>query len=108
MLQDAIQKEGSVQSSSSGQNVKGPLTWSEFVRVGNKDHFKADLAPLPVPRVQLGRNQPNGTSGDIVHIGPDSIKFWDKVNIEPNASRKDIYYLAIIPDSTFIQNKVKR
>ena len=107
MLQDAIQKQSSISQSSSLQNVKGPLTWSEFVRVGNKDHFKADLAPLPVPRVQVSCNRSN-QGIDNVHVGPESLKFWDKVGIQPNASRKDIYYLAIIPDSTFIQNKVKR
>ena len=50
MLQEAIQKDGIDRS----QYVKGPLTWSEFVRVGDKtcNISKSDIAPLPIPQLQ--------------------------------------------------------
>ena len=50
MLQDAIQKDNIDRS----QHVKGPLTWSEFVRVGDKGSYvpRSDLGPLPVPQIQ--------------------------------------------------------
>ena len=51
MLQEAIQKDGIDRS----QYVKGPLTWSEFVRVGDKtcNIAKSDIAPLPIPQLQV-------------------------------------------------------
>ena len=97
MLRDAIQKDG--------RNVKGPLTWSEFVRVGDNRLFNkaTDLPPLPVPQIQLG------TGGhELVQVAPDSIHHWDTIGLEPAAQRRDVYYMALVPESAFVSSKIKR
>ena len=110
MLQEAIQKDGMDRS----QYVKGPLTWSEFVRVGDKtcNITKADIGPLPIPQIQAGTttapNNNNSQGNASLQIAPHSLQFWDKIGLEPAAHRRDIYYVAVLPDTTFVKSRVKR
>lgn len=50
----------------------------------------------------------NNTGNGSLQIAPHSLQFWDKIGLEPAANRRDIYYLALLPDSTFVKSRVKR
>ena len=103
MLQDAIQKKDLTRAVSDGQIVKGPLTWSDFVRSGNKNAGFSDIEPMPVPQLQLSSGD-----NDVVRMGPSSLQFMDKLGLEPAGKKRDVFYLAILPDSSCMQSKAKR
>lgn len=103
MLQDAIQKKDITRACADSQLVKGPLTWSDFVRAGNKSAGFSDLEPMPVPQLQF-----TSSDNDFVRVSPSSLQFMDKLGLEPSGQKRDIYYLAILPDSSCMQSKAKR
>ena len=104
MLQEAVQKRDVTRAPlTDSQLVKGPLTWADFIRAGNKSAGFSDCQPMAVPQLQL-----HSVDNDTVHVAPSSLQFMDKLGLEPVGQKRDVYYLAILPDSTAMQAKAKR
>ena len=103
MLQDAIQKKDITRQLTDSQLVKGPLTWSDFVRAGNKMSVRSDFEPMPVPQLQFTSND-----NDFVRVAPSSLQFMDKLGLQPAGQKRDVFYIAILPDSSCAETKAKR
>ena len=78
----------------------GPLTWRQFHRLagrGTDDRCE----PQPIPSILIGSEK------DFVALSPLSIKFWEKLLLEPYAYPRDVAYIVVAPDADYILLKVR-
>lgn len=96
LLQDAVHAK----AWDAQYNVSGPLTWRQFHRLagrGTDDRCE----PQPIPSVLVGLER------DWVGLSPLSIKYWEKLLLEPYAYPRDIAYIVVAPDNDYILQKTR-
>ena len=86
---------------SSWNVIDGPLTWKSFHQLLHEQSQHAHLdeqisGPQPIPYVLAGLER------ESIMLAPYGLKFWDKLGLEPYAKRKDIVYIAVLPDNDYI------
>jgi mediator of RNA polymerase II transcription subunit 13 len=99
LLQKAFNQNGTTGLWDAPYAVKGPLTWREFHRLAGRGIGQCE--PQPIPSIVVGHDK------EWLCISPYALQFWDKLLLEPYSQPKDIAYIVITPDNSFITSKVK-
>lgn len=99
LLQKAFNQNGTTGLWDAPYAVKGPLTWREFHRLAGRGTGQCE--PQPIPSIVVGHDK------EWLCISPYALQFWDKLLLEPYSQPKDIAYIVITPDNSFINSKVK-
>jgi mediator of RNA polymerase II transcription subunit 13 len=86
--------------------IDGPLTWKSFHQLLYVQNQHVQLeeqisGPQPIPYVLAGLDR------EWVMLAPYSLKFWDKLCLEPYSKGKDIAYICIVPDNDYICSMTK-
>ena len=81
--------------------IDGPLTWKGFYQLlhdqNQHDHLDEQISgPQPIPYVLAGLER------ESIMLAPHGLKFWNKLGLEPYSKRKDIVYIAVVPDNDYI------
>ncbi|RXG73010.1 Mediator of RNA polymerase II transcription subunit 13 [Armadillidium vulgare] len=99
-LQEAIQKKRSTRLWEPVYNVSGPLTWRQFHRMAVRG--TEDMAePLPIPLLLTGHER------DWLSVAPQSIRYWEKMMLEPYSQPRNVAYVIVSPDNEFILKYVR-
>ena len=86
--------------------IDGPLTWKSFHQLlcVQNQHVQLEeqiSGPQPIPYVLAGLDR------EWVMLAPYSLKFWDKLCLEPYSKGKDIAYVCVVPDNDYIASMTK-
>ncbi|CAF1506425.1 unnamed protein product, partial [Adineta steineri] len=86
--------------------IDGPLTWKSFHQLlyvqNHHAHLEEQISgPQPIPYILAGLDR------EWIMLAPYSVKFWDKLCLEPYSKRKDIGYICVIPDNDYICSMTK-
>jgi mediator of RNA polymerase II transcription subunit 13 len=86
--------------------IDGPLTWKSFHQLlcvqNQHAHLEEQISgPQPIPYILAGLDR------EWIMLAPYSVKFWDKLCLEPYSKRKDISYICVIPDNDYICSMTK-
>jgi mediator of RNA polymerase II transcription subunit 13 len=86
--------------------IDGPLTWKSFHQLLYVQNQHVQLeeqisGPQPIPYVLAGLDR------EWVMLAPYSLKFWDKLCLEPYSKGKDIAYVCVVPDNDYICSVTK-
>ncbi|CAF1646210.1 unnamed protein product, partial [Adineta ricciae] len=86
--------------------IDGPLTWKSFHQLLYVQNQHVQLedqisGPQPIPYVLAGLDR------EWVMLAPYSLKFWDKLCLEPYSKGKDIAYVCVVPDNDYICSMTK-
>ncbi|CAF0728160.1 unnamed protein product [Rotaria sordida] len=86
--------------------IDGPLTWKSFHQLLYVQNQHVQLeeqisGPQPIPYLLAGLDR------EWVMLAPYSLKFWDKLCLEPYSKNKDIAYVCIVPDNDYICSMTK-
>ncbi|GIX70393.1 mediator of RNA polymerase II transcription subunit 13 [Caerostris extrusa] len=57
--------------------------------------------PQPIPSLLLGHEK------DSIALSPFSLKYWDKLHLEPSSLRRDIAYIVVAPENDVVLSTVK-
>lgn len=117
LLQDAIQKRNFGQNFTQHKTIQGPLTWAEFITMGDKNEIKA----LPIPRlvtkqINVGQHSiydntnlsknPNLIYNNNLRkfnlgneMSPNGISFWEQLGLTPKNSSQDVVYVYLCPEN---------
>jgi hypothetical protein len=72
---------------------EGPLSLRDFQQLrSSQTILGSDCAPLPVPPILVGHEQ------DLLSVSPLCMSVWEFMTFEPFSIKKDMVYLAIVPD----------
>ena len=86
--------------------IDGPLTWKSFHQLLYVQNQHVQLeeqisGPQPIPYVLAGLER------EWVMLAPYSLKFWDKLCLEPYSKGKDVAYVCVVPDNDYICSMTK-
>ncbi|OTF80133.1 hypothetical protein BLA29_011112, partial [Euroglyphus maynei] len=90
LMQESVQRKGSLNDNVTYNTVKGPLTWRQFHRLAGRG-TECQCEPQPIPSLMVGYDR------ECVALSPFGLKFWEKLSLEPYAITRDVYYVVIIP-----------
>ncbi|XP_015784141.1 mediator of RNA polymerase II transcription subunit 13 isoform X2 [Tetranychus urticae] len=79
--------------------VSGPLTWRQFHRLAGRSEDQCE--PQPIPSLLVGHDN------DWVALSPFALKYWEKLMLEPYSVTRDVAYLVLAPDDTYVLSRVK-
>lgn len=99
LLQKAFNQNGTTGLWDAPYAVRGPLTWREFHRLAGRGIGQCE--PQPVPSIVVGHDK------EWLCISPYALQFWDKLLLEPYSHPRDIAYIVISPDNSFLTARVK-
>lgn len=97
LLQDAIQKKNNNWDTT--YNVMGPLTWKDFHLLARRGADEAS-APQPIPQLLTGYDK------EWISVAPYSLRYWDKLLMEPYSAPKDVTYLVLSPEHEYVMDHV--
>ncbi|CAF3409358.1 unnamed protein product, partial [Rotaria socialis] len=86
--------------------IDGPLTWKSFHQLLYVQNQHVQLeeqisGPQPIPYLLAGLDREG------VMLAPYSLKFWDKLCLEPYSKNKDIAYVCVVPDNDYVCSMTK-
>jgi mediator of RNA polymerase II transcription subunit 13 len=86
--------------------IDGPLTWKSFHQLLYVQNQHVQLeeqisGPQPIPYILAGLDR------EWVMLAPYSLKFWDKLCLEPYSKGKDVAYICVVPDNDYICSTTK-
>ncbi|ESN93685.1 hypothetical protein HELRODRAFT_180782 [Helobdella robusta] len=99
LLQDAIQKKRSTRLWESVYTISGPLTWKDFHLLAGRGS-KETSEPKSIPYLMVGYDK------ELLNISPHSIKYWDKLMLEPLCEPRDVLYLVVSPENDVVIDQV--
>lgn len=99
LLQESVQRKGSINEVTYNK-VKGPLTWRQFHRLSGRG-TECQCEPQPIPLMLAGYDK------DCVVLSPFSLRFWEKLSLEPYAITRDVAYVVLVPSDDNILYNVK-
>ncbi|XP_022241525.1 mediator of RNA polymerase II transcription subunit 13-like isoform X2 [Limulus polyphemus] len=100
LLQEAVQKKIMQGLFEVAYTVSGPLTWRQFHRLAGRG-TEDQCEPQPIPTLLVGSDK------DCLALSPYTLKFWDKLLLEPYSLPKDVAYIVVAPDNEFILSRVR-
>ncbi|GIX80783.1 mediator of RNA polymerase II transcription subunit 13 [Caerostris darwini] len=100
LLQLAVHKKNTQRLWDVTYVVSGPLTWREFHRLAARG-ADDQCEPQPIPSLLLGHEK------DSIALSPFSLKYWDKLHLEPSSLRRDIAYIVVAPENDVVLSTVK-
>ena len=103
LLVDALKKR---QVNGLWSTIDGPLTWKSFHQLLYVQNQHVQLeeqisGPQPIPYLLAGLDR------EWVMLAPYSLKFWDKLCLEPYSKGKDVAYVCVVPDNDYICSTTK-
>lgn len=109
-LQDSLHRQKGAKSAASKHSVEGPLTWRQFHRkcshrppIASSKGGAEDLSgPEPVPSLLVCCER------ELVALSPFSLRFWDRLSLEPYGPTKDVAYVAVLPDNQYLVHKARQ
>lgn len=105
LLQEAIHKKQSTQfweaTTTATYTVSGPLTWRQFLKLAGKS-TEDQCEPQPIPSLLVGYDK------DWLALSPFTIKYWEKLLLEPYSLSRDVAYVVVAPDNDYILGNVKK
>lgn len=86
--------------------IDGPLTWKSFHQLLciQNQHVQLEeqiSGPQPIPYLLAGLER------EWVMLAPYSLRFWDKLCLEPYSKGKNIAYVCVVPDNDYIATSTK-
>jgi hypothetical protein len=86
--------------------IDGPLTWKSFHHLLHVQNQYPKLeeqssGPQPIPYVIAGLDR------EWIMLAPYGLKYWDKLSLVPYSKRKDLVYIAVLPDNDYICSMTK-
>ncbi|CAD5125355.1 DgyrCDS13593 [Dimorphilus gyrociliatus] len=97
LLQDAIQKKNNNWDTT--YNVMGPLTWKDFHLLARRGTDEAS-APQPIPQILAGYDK------EWISVAPYSLRYWDKLLMEPYSAPRDVTYVVLAPEHDYVLDHV--
>ncbi|XP_053203411.1 mediator of RNA polymerase II transcription subunit 13-like isoform X2 [Panonychus citri] len=99
LLQKSVQKKPQAMWEVT-YTVSGPLTWRQFHRLAGRG-TEDQCEPQPIPSLLVGHDN------DWVALSPFALKYWEKLMLEPYSVTRDVAYLVLAPDDSYILSHVK-
>ena len=100
LLQESVQKKPKAAAMwEVTYSVSGPLTWRQFHKLASRTEDQCE--PQPIPSLLVGQNR------EWVGVAPFALKMWEHLFFEPFSTPRDVAYLILTPDSSFILPRVK-
>ncbi|XP_076344543.1 mediator of RNA polymerase II transcription subunit 13-like isoform X2 [Tachypleus tridentatus] len=100
LLQEAVQKKVMQGLFEVSYTVSGPLTWRQFHRLAGRG-TEDQCEPQPIPSLLVGSDK------DCLALSPYTLKFWDKLLLEPYSLPRDVAYVVVAPENEFILSRVR-
>lgn len=82
---------------------EGALTWRQLARKSFRssaaDSHEDDCQPEPIPQLLVTAD------GEQIAVTPQALRLWDRLLLEPFSQTKDVVYVALIPDNSFVYDR---
>ncbi|XP_076453407.1 mediator of RNA polymerase II transcription subunit 13-like [Babylonia areolata] len=100
LLQDAIQYKTVTRLWEHSYKLQGPLSWKDFHQLSGRGSVESS-APQPIPHLLATHDR------DWLAISPYSVRFWDKLYLEPFSRPRDVLYVVLAPENDFLLQHVR-
>ncbi|CAH1800949.1 unnamed protein product [Owenia fusiformis] len=99
-LQEAIQDKRQTKLWENKYKIAGPLSWKDFHLMAGRGNEEAS-EPQPIPSLMVGFDK------EWLSLAPQSLRYWDKLLLEPYGKQRNVAYAVVAPDNDIILQHVR-